>query len=598
MRAVRPRGDEPIHAPYDSRVARRLLAFLRPYAGHVLLAIVLILALAAIQAAQPWVVKLAIDDHIAVGDLEGLLGAAVLYLSLLLLELGVGYVKTYLTSWIGQQAMDDLRRRLFARLQRIPVAFFDRTPVGRLVTRVTTDVEVLNELLSSGVVALVGDVFMLLAIATVMIRMDWRLALVAFLVIPPLVLVSFAFRRRMRDAYREIRRWIAAMNAFLQERVGGLAIVQLFRREEASASEFAERNWAHRDAQFRSIHHYAVFYPAVELLGALSVALVVWYGGGRILADALTFGTLVAFLQYVQKFFRPIRDVAEKYNLLQAAMASGERLIALLDEPIDDPGPPRATASLPEPAGEIVFEDVWFRYGSDRWALSGVSFRVPPGGRIALVGPTGSGKTTIASLLCRFYRPTRGRVLLDGVPLDAWPREELRRRVGLVLQDPFLFRGSVRDNVRLGAAWIDDATIEEALRAVEADAFVERLPRGLDTDVGERGRVLSTGQKQLVALGRALAFDPSVLVLDEATSSVDTETEARIEHAIERLLATRTSVVIAHRLSTIRRVDRILVVHHGEIREEGSHEELLDLDGLYARLHRLQFDTVVPEGAA
>lgn len=590
-------AQEPTHAPYDARIARRLLAYLRPYRAHVAVAVVLIMGVAAIEAAQPWVIKTAIDDHIAVGDLEGLLGLAILYLSLLLLELGAGYAKAYLTGWIGQQAMHDLRRELFGRIQRLPVAFFDRTPLGRLVTRVTTDVEVLHELLSSGVVAVIGDLVMLLAVATVMIRMDWRLAVVAFVVIPPLVAVTFAFRRRMRDAYREIRRWVAGMNAFLQERVGGLAIIQLFRREEASASRFSELNRAHCDAQLRSILHYAVFYPAVELLGALSVALVVWYGGGRILADALTFGTLVAFLQYVQKFFRPIRDVAEKYNLLQAAMASGERLVALLDEPADDPGP-AATTSLPEPAGEVVFEDVWFRYGDDRWAIRDVSFRVAPGERIGLVGPTGSGKTTIVSLLCRFYRPTRGRILLDGIPLDDWPAGELRRRIGLVLQDPFLFRGSVGHNVRLGAEWIDDTRIEDALRVVGADRLVERLPRGLDTEVGERGRALSTGQKQLLALGRALAYDPPILVLDEATSSVDAETEARIERAIERLLLDRSSVVIAHRLSTIRRVDRILVVHRGEIRESGTHETLLEADDLYARLYRLQFGAPTEEGAA
>jgi len=589
-------AQEPIHAPYDARIARRLLTYLRPYRSQVAIAVVLIMGVAAIETAQPWVIKTAIDDHIAVGDLEGLLGPATLYLSLLLLELGTGYAKTYLTGWIGQQAMHDLRRELFGRIQRLPVAFFDRTPLGRLVTRVTTDVEVLHELLSSGVVAVIGDMIMLLAVATVMVRMDWRLAIVAFLVIPPLVAVTFAFRRRMRDAYREIRRWVAAMNAFLQERVGGLAIIQLFRREEASAARFSGLNHAHRDAQLRSILHYALFYPAVELLGALSVALVVWYGGGRILTDALTFGTLVAFLQYVQKFFRPIRDVAEKYNLLQAAMASGERLVALLDEPVDDPGPAETT-SLPEPAGEVVFEDVWFRYGEDRWAIRGVSFRVAPGERIGLVGPTGSGKTTIVSLLCRFYRPTRGRILLDGIPLDDWPARELRRRIGLVLQDPFLFRGSVRHNVRLGAERIDDTRIGDALRVVGADRLVERLPRGLDTEVGERGRALSTGQKQLLALGRALAYDPPILVLDEATSSVDAEAEGRIERAIERLLSDRSSVVIAHRLSTIRRVDRILVVHRGEIHESGTHETLLEADDLYARLHRLQFGAST-EGAA
>jgi ATP-binding cassette subfamily B protein len=579
-------AEEPLHAPYDPRIARRLIAYLGPYRRYVALAVGLLFATAAIEAAQPYLVKVAIDEHIARGDLPGLFGIALVFLSLLALEVVIAAARTYLTSWIGQRAMNDLRQRLFAKLQEIPIPWFDRTPIGRIVTRVTTDVEVLNELFSSGVVAVLSDALMLVAIAVTMLILDWRLALVTFAVLPAVLAASLLFRGPMRDAYREIRRWVARMNAYLQERVTGLTVVQLFRREADTAGEYGALNRGHRDAQVRSIFYYALFYPIVELLGALSVALILWYGGGQILQSALTFGALVAFLQYAQKFFHPIRDLAEKYNLLQAAMASGERLVALLDEPVE---PQPTTRSLPAPRGDVVFEDVWFRYGPDSWVLKGVSFEAPAGTKLALVGATGAGKTTIASLLLRFYAPERGRILLDGLDVREYPREALRERVALVLQDVFLFSGSVRDNVRLHDPRIDDARVESALAAIGAREFVTALPEGLDTPVGERGRVLSTGQKQLVSLARALAYDSPVLVLDEATSSVDSETEAAIERATMRLLAGRTSIVIAHRLSTIRRVDRILVLHHGEVRESGTHAELLALNGLYARLYRLQF---------
>jgi ATP-binding cassette subfamily B protein len=554
----------------------------------VALAVGLLFVTAAIEAAQPYLVKVAIDGPIARRDPGGLTTIALLFLLLLVAEFALGAARTYLTAWIGQRAMHDLRERLFGRLQEIPVAWYDRTPIGRVVTRVTSDVEVLNELFSSGVVAVLSDALLLVAIAVTMLVLDWRLAVVTFAVLPAVLAVSLVFRRRMRDAYREIRRWVARLNAYLQERVTGLTIIQLFRREADTAREYGALNRGHRDAQVRSIFYYALFYPVVELLGALSVALIIWYGGGRILEGALTFGALVAFLQYAQKFFRPIRDLAEKYNLLQAAMASGERLVALLDEPIET-WPARPARSLPEPRGDVVFDDVWFRYTPDAWVLKGVSFEAPVGTKLALVGTTGAGKTTVASLLLRFYAPERGRILLDGLDVREYPRDVLRERIALVLQDVFLFSGSIRDNVRLHDPRIEDARVEAALAAIGAQRFVAALPEGLDTPVGERGRVLSTGQKQLVSLARALAFDPPVLVLDEATSSVDSETEAVIERATLRLLSGRTSIVIAHRLSTIRRVDRILVLHHGEVRESGTHAELLALGGLYGRLYRLQF---------
>ncbi|MGH7588964.1 MAG: ABC transporter ATP-binding protein [Gemmatimonadota bacterium] len=583
-------ADEVRYAPFDRRLARRMLAFLVPYRKAMAAALLLLLVLAGIQALQPYLVKVAIDSHIAVGDARGLLGVAALYFGLLVLDLVLGFLQTWLTAWIGQHAMHDLRERLFDHLQRLPIPFFDRQAVGRLVTRVTSDVEVLNDLFSSGVIAVLSDLFMLVAIAVTMFLVDPRLALVTLAVVPLILVVSLFFRIRMRSVYREIRMWVARMNAYLQEHVTGLDVVQLFRQESRSAREFGALNRGHRDAQVRSILYYALFYPIVEILGALSIALVVWYGGGEILQGALTFGSLVAFIQYGEKFFAPIRDLAEKYNLLQAAMASGERLVDLLDEPLPEPAASvRPADRLPEPAGEVRFEDVWFRYNPEPWILKGVSFQVEPGSRVALVGPTGSGKTTCASLLAGFYQVTRGRILLDGMDVREYPLEELRKRIGLVLQDPFLFSRTVGENVDLDEAAIGQGRLEAAVKAVGAERFVAALPGGLDARVGERGRTLSTGQKQLVSLARALAFDPPVLVLDEATSSVDSESEALIEDAIRTLLAGRTSLVIAHRLSTVRSADRIVVLHHGEVREQGTHEELRAAGGLYARLYELQF---------
>jgi ATP-binding cassette subfamily B protein len=580
--------DEVIGKAYDSRLMRRLIGYLRPYRTRVTFAIATIVGGAMLQLAPPYLTKIVIDQYIPAGDLSGLTIIAALYLTTLVASFTFEYVQTWTMQVTGQRVMFDLRMQVFSHLHKLDLRFYDRNPVGRLMTRVTTDVDVLNELFTSGVVSIFGDAFTLVGIMAVLVWMDWRLALVAFSVLPLIALITQWFRRNVRDSYRTVRAWIARINAYLQERITGMSTVQLFRREARDFAAFDDIDRAHRDANVQSIFYYAVFYPAVELVSALAASLIIWYGGGRVMADALTLGSLVAFLQYSQRFFRPISDMSEKFNVLQGAMASSERIFALLDTPVEIVPGVRRVPELPT-AGVIAFEDVSFAYVPGEPVLRNVSFRVEPGQRVALVGATGSGKTTIVNLLLRFYDVQQGRITIDGVDIRRMDLATLRAMFGLVLQDVHLFSGTIAANVRLGHSEIDDRRVREALEAVHAWGFVSRLPGGLSTPVAERGATLSVGQKQLLSFARALAFDPRVLVLDEATSSVDTETEFLIRDALKVVMRGRTTIAIAHRLSTIQDMDRILVLHKGELRESGTHQELLAGRGIYHRLYQLQF---------
>ena len=586
--------DDVLGKAYDSRLMRRLLTYLRPYRGQVTLAVVAIIGHSALDLAPPYLTKIVIDRYIPIGDLRGLGTLAALYLVALIASFVLEYLQTWTMQVIGQRIMFDLRMELVTHLHRLDLRFYDRNPVGRLMTRLTTDVDVLNELFTSGVVSVFGDVFTLIGIMGVLIWMDWRLAIAAFSVLPLIAAITHWFRVNARESYRTVRTWIARINAYLQERITGMATVQLYRREARDFETFDEIDRRHRDANVQSIFYYAVFYPAVELVGALAASLILWVGGARIIAngdDMLTLGSLVAFLQYSQRFFRPISDLSEKFNILQGAMASSERIFGLLDTPLE------ITSKSPEKRttwngpGVIRFENVSFAYVEGEPVLKNVSFEVRPGERIGIVGATGSGKTTIVSLLLRFYDVQSGRITVDGVDIREMDLSDLRSLFGLVLQDVQLFAGTIGGNVRLGNQSISDEDVRDALEAVRASSFVDRLPNGLDSVVAERGSTLSVGQKQLLSFARALAFNPRVLVLDEATSSVDTDTELLIRDALKVVMRGRTTIAIAHRLSTIQDMDRILVMHRGELRESGTHQELLALRGIYHRLYELQFES-------
>jgi len=573
---------------YDSALLRRLLRYLRPYRGLTALAVLLLLAGAGLALVGPVLTQRALDVAIPRHDIGLLSTLAAVYLAALLVEFVIEYGQTFLTAYVGQRVMYDLRMQIFEHLQRLSISYFDRNPVGRLMTRVTSDVETLNELFSSGVVTVFGDVFTLLAIMTMMLAIDWRLALVTFSVIPLVWLTASIFRKRVREAFRDIRLRLARLNAYLQERLSGMRVVQLFGRERDSAARFAQLNREHLDAHLRSITIYAVFFPVVEVLTAVAMALLLYYGGLRTVSGSLTVGVLAAFIQLTRRFFQPLQDLSEKFNLLQSAMASSERVFALLDEPVTVAEPRHPRALQRPPRGEVRFENVWFRYSAEGpWVLREVSFTASPGQTVALVGHTGAGKTTIVNLLLRFYDPDRGRILIDGTDIRELSTADLRSLIGFVQQDLFLFVGDILHNLTLDATIELDAARRAAAR-VGADRFIERLPAGYHHLLGERGRSLSVGERQLLSFARALALDPTILVLDEATSSVDAEAEGQIQVAIAELMAGRTSIVVAHRLSTILHADEILVLQHGEIRERGSHRELLAKQGLYYRLYQLQ----------
>jgi ATP-binding cassette subfamily B protein len=577
---------------YDGRLMRRLLGYLRPYRRQVAIAVAAIVGHSCLELAPPYLTKIAIDRYIPAGDVSGLAGMAGLYLVTLLASFMLEYLQTWTMQATGQRIMFDLRMQMIEHLQRLDLRFYDRNPVGRLMTRVTTDVDVLNDLFTSGVVSVFGDLFTLIGIMVVLVWMDWRLALVAFSVLPLIALITQWFRVNVRETYRAVRTWIARINAYLQERITGMATVQLYRREARDFATFDEIDRQHRDANVRSIFYYAAFYPGVELVSALAASLILWVGGGWVVnGSGLTLGALVAFLQYSQRFFRPISDLSEKFNLLQGAMASSERIFALLDTPVEIASPVVARRGPPERAGTIRFEHVTFSYVEGEPVLRNVSFEVQPGQRVAIVGATGSGKTTIVSLLQRFYDVQQGRITIDGVDIREMDLAVLRSLFGLVLQDVYLFSGTIGGNVRLGNTSITDADVRRALDAVHASRFVDRLPLGVNTPVTERGATFSSGQKQLLSFARALAFNPTVLILDEATSSVDTDTEMLIRDALKVVMRGRTTIAIAHRLSTIQDMDRILVLHKGELRESGTHQELLAARGIYHRLYQLQFES-------
>lgn len=585
--------DEILGKAYDANLARRLFSYVKRYRTRVVIAVVVLLATSAADLAGPVITKTAIDHYVLTRQASGLLGAVLLYLGVLLVGMGLRYLQTYLTGVLGQLVMYDIRTQMFRRVQSLSLSFFDRNPVGRLVTRLTNDVDTLNELMTSGLVALIGDGFTLVGITALLLWLNWRLALITFLVMPVLFFVMRRMQGAMRDTYRAVRVRLARINAFIAENVNGMHVVQVFNREQRNFNEFDHLNREYKNAAMQSLFYFAIFGPIVNVLNAVAVALIIWYGGGRVISNAMTLGALVAFLQYIDRFFLPIRDLTEKYNTLQSAMASSERIFRLLDEPEevrDKPNP----VHLEKVRGEVEFDHVWFSYNDGEWVLRDVSFRAAPGESLALVGATGAGKTSTISLLSRFYDVQRGRVMLDGVDVRDLAQAEVRRHVGVVLQDPFLFSGTIASNIRLHNTGITDEQVRQAARYVNADHFIQRLPQKYDEPVRERGAGLSVGQKQLLAFARAIAFNPEImLVLDEATSSVDAETETLIQDALAKLMQGRTSIIIAHRLSTVQNVDRIIVLHKGRIVEEGSHQQLLAKRGYYHRLYELQYQTRV-----
>jgi ATP-binding cassette, subfamily B, multidrug efflux pump len=597
------REEEKLGKLYDSALTRRLMKYLHPYRWHVVAAVSITLGVTAMEIVAPYLFHIAVDKYIVPGfnnsitgseALRGLLWVVAASAGALLGSFGLQYAQVRIMQWVGQETMYDLRKEIFEHLQRLPMSFFDRSPVGRLVTRATTDVDALNDLFASGVVAMLNDFVLLFTMVAILFKWHPFLAFATLSPLPFMILLTYFFRNKVRNANRRIRTAIARINAFLQEHISGMVVVQLFNREWKSRKQFEELNRVHMEAFKDAIDAFSFFYPAVEFLSMAGLALLYWVGGLRAIAGTIQIGVLLAFMLYAQRFFRPIQDLSEKFNILQTAMAASERIFRLLDEPFTIVSPAQVR-SLPSARGEIEFRNVWFAYTGGAapkeadWVLRDVSFRVEPGQTLAIVGHTGAGKTTIIQLLLRFYDIQRGEILLDGVDIRAMDLQELRRLFGIVLQDPFLFTGTLESNVKLGTETISRAAAESALREVGLGTFLESQPQGVETPVTERGSTLSVGQRQLVSFARALAHNPKFLILDEATSSVDTKTELLIREALDRLLQGRTAVVIAHRLSTIQHAHRILVFHKGRLREQGSHQELLALRGIYYRLYQLQY---------
>src|SRR5213594_589148 len=626
---------------YDSRLMRRLLAYLRPYKWQVAIALGSIVIKSGADVLGLYLTKIAVDRYLVrvpglrspfdrfLSDqpLVGIAEVAALYVGLLTFSFLLEFLQTYFMQWTGQKVMFDLRSQIFLHLQRMHIGFYDKNPVGRLVTRVTTDVDALNEMFTAGVVSIFEDVFVLAGIVAIMLCMNWKLALITFAVLPLIVYSTKIFRDKVRDSYRRIRVAIARINAYLQEHVSGMMVLQLFNREQRAFDKFSDVNEVHMEAFKDAIMAHAVYYPVVEILSSIAIACVIWFGGNDVIRGASTIGILAAFIQYAQRFFRPIQDLSEKYNILQSAMAASERVFKLLDTPVEITSP--AVTKKPQGPGRIEFDHVWFAYrtistegdGKPRvgtgasqahpeqsrrvqversstvsarasqpdWVLRDVSFAIDPGETVAIVGHTGAGKTTIISLLMRFYDVQKGAIRIDGVDIKEMELNELRRRFGVVLQDPFLFTGTVEGNIRLGTDWITDEQVRQAAEDVNLADFIHNLPNTYKEEVRERGSTLSTGQKQLISFARALAHSPKILILDEATSSVDTETEFKVRDALGKMVEGRTSIVIAHRLSTVQRADKIIVMHKAQLREMGTHQQLLAQRGIYYKLYQLQY---------
>jgi len=580
--------EEVLGKAYDARLMKRLIKYLKPYKYWVILAILLTIGVAMLSTVRPYLTKIAVDNYIVNKDPAGLKNIILILLATLIFQGLLQYTMTYLTQWIGQKTIYDLRMELFEHIQKLSMSFFDKNPVGRLVTRLTNDIEVLNEMFSSGIVMVFADIFIIGGILFFMFSLSWQLTLIALSVVIPLIYATVIFRKKVRTAFRDVRFFLAKMNSFLQEHISGILVVKIFSKEERTNEEFKKINYDHTTANKRSVLYYSVFFPVVELIGAVSGALIIWYGGGKVVEGVLTIGVLISFIQYSEMFFRPIRDLSEKYNIMQTAMASSERIFRLLDRKaiIRDPENP---AEFNNCRGKIDFKNIWFAYVKEDYVLKDISFSIKQGEKVAFVGATGAGKSSIMNLLCRFYDAQKGEITIDGTNIRDIRQSDLRRNIGLVVQDIFLFSDSIGNNISLNNSEISQEKIKQAAEIIGIDNFIEKLPLAYGQNVKERGVTLSQGERQLITFARALAYDPKILILDEATSSVDTHSEILIQNAIDKLMQNRTSIIIAHRLSTIQKCDKIIVMHKGEIRETGTHQQLLEMGGIYSKLYQLQY---------